>query len=742
MHRRSPLLTTCSEIHLSRGGTSVVLDTTTAGMPTILHWGESLGALSSDELRGMAVAARPQRVSGSIDEPARLTVLPQESAGWQGTPGLVGSRGGRDFSPNIRLIGIEHGASEDDASVTLIGEDPDARLRVIVSLRIDGAGLLHQQLTLENLGETDYDLIELGAAFPLPHTATEVLDTTGRHLRERSPQRHALTVGRYDRESRKGRPGADATLLLAAGTPGFGFERGLVHAAHLAWSGNHRMSVERTITGQSFLRAAELLAAGEIRLAPGERYSTPDAIASWGDGLTALSSRFHTMLRSRPRHPSTPRPVTLNTWEAVYFDLDLDRLKAIADAGARVGAERFVLDDGWFLGRRDDTAGLGDWFVDEAVLPDGLRPLIDHVTDLGLQFGLWVEPEMVNPDSELARAHPDWILRARSGEGERLPVSARQQQVLDLSNPAASAYLLERLDALLTENDISYLKWDHNRDLLEAGGLDGRAAVHANVTALYRLFDELVVRHPAVEIESCASGGARVDLGILEHTDRIWTSDCVDPIERLTIQKYTNLLVPYELMGAHIGGPHSDSTGRRHDLGLRAGVAFPGHFGIEWDLSTVSDADLDDVAAWVTAHKRHRELLHTGRAVFADHPDPAIDVRGVVAHDRSAAVFTYALTASTAAYPAGPITFPGLDDARSYRVELAEPTAVLGGPGQSPLGWAAAGAAGDAVAAAAATTPVTLSGRALRTTGVQAPVLFPEQLLLIDITAVEPSTTD
>ncbi|SKA87350.1 alpha-galactosidase [Agreia bicolorata] len=708
-------------LHLRSAGTSVVIDLTTPGFPAIIHWGEDLGELSQSQLADMAIAARPQRVSGGLDTPSRLTLVPLESAGWQNEPGLVGSRHGHDFSPAFDALEAHNGTVDefDATSVTLRAVDKHTQLELETTLTLDGAGLLHQQHTLTNLGPTDYELQHLLATFPVPQSARELLDTTGRHLRERSPQRHTFTTGRHVRDSRRGRPGADSTLFLAAGTPGFGFERGLVHAVHLAWSGNQRVAAERTVGAHALLQAGELLSPGELILAPGESYTTPDALGSWGDGLTAVSARFHESVRARASHPSSSRPVTLNTWEAVYFDHDLDRLARLADAGARVGAERFVLDDGWFHGRRDDTAGLGDWFVDNEIWPDGLAPIVDHVTALGMQFGLWVEPEMINTNSELARAHPEWILQA----GGRLPIEGRQQQVLDLSNPAVFDYLLERFDALLRQYAIAYLKWDHNRDLLEAGStVTGRAAVHSSVLALYELLDELKARHPELEIESCASGGARVDLGILAHTDRIWTSDCIDPIERLTIQKYTNVVVPYELMGAHVGGPRSHSTGRQHELALRAGVALPGHFGIEWDISQLHDAKLDELASWVDAHKRIRELAHTGSAVYADLPDESADLRGVVSRDRGHALFTYTQVTSSTSYPPGTITFPGLDDDRAYQVSLAAPTTPLEGSGQSTLAWTE--------------HPVHLTGRVLRTMGIQAPVLFPEQLRLIDIFAI------
>ena len=281
--------------------------------------------------------------------------------------------------------------------------------------------------------------------------------------------------------------------------------------------------------------------------------------------------------------------MVLNTWEAVYFDHNLDTLIELADSAADLGVERFVLDDGWFRGRRDDTAGLGDWFVDETLWPDGLTPLIEAVTSRGMEFGLWVEPEMINLDSDVARAHPDWIVgpaAASHKDGGRLPLAWRNQHVIDLVNPEAWQYIFDRIDALLRENNISYLKWDQNRDLTEHGHA-GRSSVHEQTLAAYRLFDELRKAHPGVEIESCSSGGARVDLGILERTDRIWGSDCNDALERQTIQRWTGVVVPPELVGGHIGPTTSHTTARTHDLSFRAITALFGHFGMEWDVREV-----------------------------------------------------------------------------------------------------------------------------------------------------------
>ena len=712
---------TSPPLHLSRGGTSIVLEPHLLGLPVFAYWGPALGSLAPSELAGLIAAQQPQRVSGGIDVPARLTLLPLESTGWQGTPGLTGDRAGSHLYPRFTVTSTEVG--EDGASVVIEAQDDVAQLSIRASIGVGESGLVTQRLVLTNTGRDAYEVRSLSTCFPLLPSAVEVLDTTGRHLRERTPQRHALATGTYSRASRRGRPGADATVLLAAGTNGFGFRQGLVQGVHLAWSGNQQVLAERTPAGVSFLSAGELLAAREMVLEPGESYSTPEAVGSWGDGLDELSARFHRHLRSRGSHPRRPRPVTLNTWEAVYFDLDLSRLLALADRAASLGVERFVLDDGWFRGRRDDTTSLGDWFVDETVWPEGLAPIIDHVRDLGMEFGLWFEPEMVNPDSDLARAHPTWMLQP---EG-RLPLPGRQQQVLNLAHPAAHAYILERLDDVLSTNDIAYVKWDHNRDLLEAADArTGRAAVHAHVEALYRLLDELRRRHPGLEIESCASGGARVDLGILARTDRIWTSDCIDPIERLVNQKYTGLVVPPELMGMHVGGPVSHSTGRAHTLPFRAGTAVFGHYGIEWDIADLSEEENTVLARYIALHRSWRDDLHRGAVVHADLADPAMDLRGIVAEDDTRALFGYSLTASSASYPPGLLTFPGLESDTVYEVRPAVPEEGHPGNGQSPLAWLQAALDG---------APVRLPGRVLAEVGLQAPVLLPEQTLLIEFRA-------
>lgn len=698
-------------VHLRRAGTSVVVDLA-GGEPVIAHWGEDLGDASHETIVSLATASRLQRVSGGLDETARLGVVATAAAGWLGTPMLEGHRDGEAVSALLTLTGIQ--ATSDALQLHFV--DPETEISARHELRVTASGLVRARTTVRNDGAGVYTVQALHTALPLPWDSTELLDTTGRHLRERSAQRHELTFGTHVRESRRGRPGADATLLLAAGVPGFGFERGRVHGIHLAWSGNSRVFAERTSTGESFLGAGELYLPGEIRLGQGEEISSPELLGSWGDGLDELSARFHAEWRARPQHPTRPRPITLNTWEAVYFDHRLPKLIALADAAAEVGVERYVLDDGWFRHRRDDTAGLGDWYVDDTVWPDGLHPIADHVVAKGMEFGLWFEPEMVNPDSDLARAHPEWILRGRVG----LPASARQQQVLNLAHPDAYDYIRTVIDDILDEYPISYIKWDHNRDLVDAAaGPGGAGQVHAQTLAVYRLIDELKAAHPGLEIESCASGGARVDLGILDRTDRIWTSDCLDPVERLENQRHTALVVPPEMMGMHLTTPHVHSTGRTVSLSMSGAVALFGHFGIEWDVTTLSEADAAEVAEWVALAKRVRPLVATGRIVNSDVADPGLDVRGIVAADAASAFFTITQSQTLISSPTGRVRLPGLEDDRTYRVRVVTPGGIVSAPAQSPLEWAHH----DTV----------LTGRQLAVVGLRPPVQNPQQSTVIEI---------
>ena len=712
-------------ITLTADGVSLIVDTEPR-VPRVLHFGAALGPLGPDDLAALRLTSTQAVLNNAPDVPRVFSVWPSEFEGWSGTPALSGHRAGRATTPRPALTEVD--ASDDGTSVTFTLRDDltatSQRLRY--ALGAGGVLTVAVSLTADEDGEGLYDLSELNTFVPIPARATELLDFTGKWSRERSPQRSTVLDGIHRRDVHRGKPGQDSPFLTVVGTPSFGFRSGEVWGLHVAWSGDQHTIVERLPEGAGVFSAAlgggETLRPGELRLAPGETYHAPELVFTWSDrGLDGLAERFHRHLRARPQHPSSPRPLMLNTWEAVGFRQDDRTIAELVDAAAKVGVERVVIDDGWFLGRRDDHAGLGDWWADPAVWPDGLSAVADGIHRAGMQFGLWFEPEMVNLDSQTARAHPEWILAPADGVGP----SARNQYVLDIAHPAAYAFLLGRIDALVSELGIDYIKWDHNRDLLEAvgrGAEPGRPGVHAQTVALYSMLDELHRRHPGLEIESCASGGGRVDLGILARTERVWASDCIDPVERAAIERWTALLLPPELIGSHLGAERADTTHRSTALSFRLAGSLFAHSGIEWDLRTCSDDELALVRRWADFYKRVRGLVHTGTVVNADLPESAVSLRGVVAPDGSEALFSWTRTVTSGAVQAGRVPLPGLDADRVYRVRVVDELGAASRTGGDPA-WMPE----------TAETGLRVSGRVLSQVGIPLPTLNPQQALLLEL---------
>ena len=657
---------TAPRLHVVRAaGVSLVVAERAHGLPELVHLGADLGA--ADELADLLPASGPPVPRSALDAPWPLTVLPGEADGWSGRPGFAGHRHGAAVVPRWQAtVGTEPGALLIEAT------DEVAGVALVTRLALDSHGVLVVGHTLRNTGADVLDVAGLLAVAPVPPQATETLDLTGRWCRERSPLRLPLVHGGRVRESRRGRTGHDATLLLIAGTAGFDFGSGEVLACHVAWSGDHVHLVDRLPEGAGrhagVLGGGELLRAGEVRLA---------------------------------------------------------RIGALVDTAAALGVERVVLDDGWFLGRRDDGAGLGDWVVDPDVWPTGLAPFADRVRSHGMQVGVWVEPEMVNLDSDVVRAHPDWLLAPSGPDGSvggALPW--RRQQVLDLTRPEAFDHVLGQLDAMVTAERPAYLKWDHNRDLHEAVAAGGGAGVHRQTLAAYRLMDELRARHPGLEVESCASGGARVDLGVLARTQRVWASDCNDPVERQAIQRWTGLLLPPELVGTHVGPTHSHTTGRVTDLDLRCLTALFGHAGIEWDVVSCTDEERERLAGWIVLHKRLRLLLHGGRTVRGEERDGAW-LHGVVSPGRDHAVYAFVRLVSGADAVPGLVRLPGLEETRRYRVRAVDVTGrdevrLLGAAGAQPAWCTGEG--------------LVVPGTVLVRHGLAMPVLDPEAGVLLEVT--------
>ena len=687
-----------------------MLDARGTAVPALVHWGADLGSLNERQLTSLADSRIRAVGPSSMDSPFRLSLMPTLADGWSGLPGIEGRHDGRRRRPVLRLA-REVEATASSFTVTLVDDaDGDPVLRVVIEAHFDDSGIVHCRSSLTNLADSSFELVGLATVLPLPPVASERLDFAGAWAAERLPQRAVIQYGTALRESRHGRGGHDDATLTVAGAAGFGFRCGEVWASHLAWSGDKRTWVDRSAIGATTLGTAELIAPGEVRLESGEEYCTPWTLAVWSDrGLDGVSARLHETFRRLPAHPSSPRPLTLNTWEAVYFDHDIERLTTLADLAAQVGVERFVLDDGWMTGRTDDTRALGDWTVDSLSWPSGLAPLVERVRAAGMQFGLWVEPEMISLDSDLARQHPEWIVREAS---DRLPESWRHQYVLDLSIDEAREYVRDALFALVDEYGIDYLKWDMNRDLL--GG-----STRAQVRSTYVLLGELRQRYPTLEIESCSSGGARIDAGILEYVQRVWPSDTNDAHDRIEIMRWTSLLLPLEYLGSHVGSAPAHTTGRSQSLSFRLATALFGHAGIEWDLAAASPAERESLRVWATAYRELRGVLHRGQIVRSDEPGDAV-VSGVVSSDQSDAVFLVACLQSATQSARAARRLPGLDPSRNYRVSVVDIGAEAAIYWGSSPPWLATG--------------VTLPGSVLGNVGLELPMLRPDEAVVLRVT--------
>jgi len=687
--------------------TSSLLIEVVNGALVIRHWGAPILGQNHD----IALASQVSISNSSWDEPQLPGLMRESARGFLGRPTLSGHRNGKAWSTRFEVTDFHHQGNH--CAVTL--RDFHAELEVIVTFDLDAFGVLIQKATVKNIGNSDYVLNEFTHWLPLPREATQTLDFAGRWSNERQPQRRDIQIGTWVRESREGRSGHNFSIADIALTAQTSFQSGSAWATSIAWSGNSHYLVERGFDGQQSIGAGELLLAGEVILKGNESYEAPALFAVYSSqGLDGVSAAFHSHLRAREIHPKRPRPLTLNMWEALYFDHNEDKIRELVDVAAEVGVERVVLDDGWFHSRRNDRSGLGDWVIDPAVWPNGLTPVIEYINSKGIEFGLWFEGEMVNPDSDLYRAHPDWILH----EGDRTPPLWRHQLVLDLGHEEAYKHVLEQTSSLLTAHNIVYIKWDHNRVLVDAGHL-GAAGVRRQTQAIYRLFAELKKRHAGLEIESCASGGARIDLGVIDYVDRFWTSDNNDALERQTIQRWTSQVIPPEMLGTHIGPTHGHQTGRTLELSMRAITALFGHAGIEWNITQATTEERANLATWSKYYKDNRALLHSGKSVRIDYPDNHGYLYGVVSADTKKSIFAYVqLTPTVTIHPAS-LKFAGLDATANYLVKAVYPAGKPRFMLITPPQWM---------------DGITMSGSALATIGVSAPILAPANAVLIEIT--------
>lgn len=590
--------------YLHSDDASLVLEQQGKAVPVWRHCGARVdpsGLPSLADLRGPA--------SFSLDVDVPLSTIPGSKLGWFG-PSALDIRDERGlsvpFRPDQTLV--EH--DPDSIHVTARNEKLGLTFKQSF-LRLPGGAFLLQSRLENSSGAMLRIMNACSAMLPLVGKWDRIVSWSGRHNAELAEHIERMPAHGWARETRRGISGHGGPPGVFVLTEGASHNSGLVLALQLAWSGDSCIAIERDDDGYAVLSASSV---GERTLDAGEALDLPDAILAISiQGRNGAMAQQHAGVRSLVEWPGgamRPRPVHLNSWEACYFNFDEARIVELAQAAAEIGAERFVLDDGWFKGRRNDRAGLGDWTCDPQRFPAGLGPLISQVNALGMEFGLWVEPEMVNPDSDLYRAHPDWVL----AESESERPTARSQLVLDLRRPEVRGHLFTAISQLMRDHPIAYLKWDHNRDHAPSGG-------PAQVQGTYDLLARLRAAHPDVEFEGCAGGGGRSDAGLAHYVHRFWTSDNFDAVTRIGMQRGFVAFLPPEMMGSHIGASPSHTTGRRQTLAFRAAIACTGHLGVEMNPARLSEAEHAEMAGWISFYKQWRHLLHGGETLLGEGTD-------------------------------------------------------------------------------------------------------------------------
>lgn len=600
----------------------------------------------------------------------------EEYPGWGGPryyePALKITRD--DGNRDLVLTYVSHTSSENDLDVVL--KDIRDDIQVILHYRVyPGHGILRRSATITNR-TTHVLTIESAqsAVFHLPPgDGYRLTYLTGRWAAETQVRREPIDEGMKITESRKGHTSHYYNPWFAIDDGSASEEHGQVWYGALAWSGNWRITVEKTAYKQVRVIGGYNSFDFSYPLKPGEKLDTPEFYAGFSpDGFGGASRQLHRFEReeiSPAGAKSRLRPVLYNSWEATEFDVTEAGQKALAEKAAKIGVELFVIDDGWFGKRNNDKTGLGDWIVNPQKFPQGLKPLISYVNGLGMDFGLWVEPEMVNPDSDLYRAHPDWVINFPGRPRSEL----RNQLVLNLARKDVSDYIFNALDRLASEHNIRYFKWDMNRSFSEPGWpevtpSDQRKLWVEYVRNLYDILDRLRAKHPQLEIEGCSGGGGRIDLAILRRVDEVWTSDDTDAFDRLFIQEGFSQAHAAKLMSAWVTDV-PNMNGRITPLQFRFLVAMQGALGIGANLNKWSQEDFALATKMVALYKDVRSTVQTG-ALFRLSPPGTNDVTAneyVSADGQQAVLFAFRVGQHFNA-PAPLQRLRGLDDRGVYRV--------------------------------------------------------------------------
>ena len=671
--------------YLGAGKASYVLHVDENGRLLNQHWGARVpdGALSPDFSHYPTLASFDPRTNALPWE------LPTRGSGWYGEPAVAATNAkgddmvqltyvshaiymGKNRLPGLPATFARREGDAETLEIELMDRLTGLRVTAVYGV-FERTGAITRSLRLKNESGEDMQINGvLSASAPVHGSGYDVIHLKGAWARERHVMRQTQGEGEYRIFSQRGASGHEANPFLALCEKSATEFSGEVWAVSLVYSGSFEALSYVNNTENSRLSIGLNPDVFTWKLEPGETFVSPEAAMVYSpDGLNGMSHAFHRLYSEnlmRSKWFERDRPILINNWEATYFNFNEEKILQIARRAKELGVEMLVLDDGWFGKRNTDNCSLGDWVVNPEKLPGGLNGLSDRLHDLGLKFGLWFEPEMISPDSDLYRAHPDWCLHVDG----RARVEMRNQLILDLSRKEVQDYIIESVSAVLESARIEYVKWDMNRNMTEpfSGAQTPerqKETQHRYMLGLYRVLEEITARFPEILFESCSGGGGRFDPGMLYYMPQTWTSDDSDAVERMFIQYGTSFVYPPCAMGAHVSAVPNHQTGRTTAMQTRGDVALGGNFGFELDLSQLSDADAETVRRLIEREKQVRTLVRTGEFTRLlspfDHPYAAWQFR---ARDNSEALICAYRLMTRPATPHLLLRASGLDESAVY----------------------------------------------------------------------------
>jgi alpha-galactosidase len=581
--------------------------------------------------------------------------------------------------PELKGLPSTYVESDDEAETLeiLIQDDKTGLVAALSYTVFNNQDVITRSVRIENSGQDNVVLRRvLSANVDFHDSDYDMLQLSGTWTRERHIHKRPLVPGIQRIDSKRGASSSQQNPFMALLAKDATEDHGEVYGFSLVYSGSFLAQAEVDQYGLSRVGIGIQPFNFQWLLEPGESFQAPEAVlVRSSQGLGGLSRTYHRLYRTRlcrGEFRDRQRPILINNWEATYFNFNADKIKEIAQAGKELGLELFVLDDGWFGKRDNDDSSLGDWVEDRRKLPEGLGQLGKDITAMGMEFGLWFEPEMVSPESDLYREHPDWCLHVPG----RTRTLARQQLVLDLSRKDVCDYIVDSVSSVLSSAPITYVKWDMNRNMTEIGSAllpaeRQRETTHRYILGLYDVMERIVTRFPHILFESCSGGGGRFDPGMLYYMPQTWTSDDTDAVERLKIQYGTSIVYPASSMGAHVSAVPNHQVHRITPLETRGHVAMSGNFGYELDLTKLSEAEREDIKKQVSEYKELRMLIQYGDFYRLLSPFEGNQTAWMfVSNDKKEAFATYFRVLAEPNAPLRRLRLKGLDPAKSYKLEL------------------------------------------------------------------------